>query len=60
MEQFWPARDRPATINRRAPSVESLYDEIQQLSPQSEAQRSLQNQALTMALDLGRTRDAAI
>ena len=57
MEQFWPAnRDRPATIDRRASSVESLYDKIQQLSPQSEAQRSLQNQALTMALDLGRTR----
>ena len=27
MEQFWPAdRDRPATIDRRASSVESLYD----------------------------------
>ena len=38
MEQFWPAdRDRPATIDRRASSVESLYDNIQQLSPQSEA-----------------------
>ncbi len=57
MEQFRPAdRDRPATIDRRASSVKSLYDNIQQLSPQSEAQRSLQNQALTMALDLGRTR----
>jgi hypothetical protein len=57
MEQFWPAnRNRPATIDRRASSIESLYDKIQQLSPQSEAQRSLQNRALTMALDLGRTR----
>ena len=29
MEQFWPAnRDRPATIDRRASSVESLYDKI--------------------------------
>ena len=42
MEQFWPAnRDRPATIDRRASSVEALYDNIQHLSPHSEAQRSL-------------------
>jgi hypothetical protein len=33
-----------------------LYSNIQQLSPHSEAQRFLQSQALTMALDLGRTR----
>ena len=57
IEQFWAAdRDRPATIDPRASSVEALYDNIQRLSPQSEAQRSLQNQALTIALDLGRTR----
>jgi len=43
-------------IDRRASSVETLFDNIQQLSPHSEAQRSLQSQALTMALDLGRTR----
>jgi hypothetical protein len=43
-------------INRRASSVEALIDDIQQLSPHSEAQRFLQSQALTMALDLGRTR----
>jgi hypothetical protein len=43
-------------INRRAPSVEALIDDIQQLLPHSEAQRFLQSQALTMALDLGRTR----
>jgi hypothetical protein len=43
-------------INRRASSVEALIDDIQQLSPHSEAQRFRQSQALTMALDLGRTR----
>ena len=57
LEQFWPADgDRPATVDRRATSVEALYDNIQQLSPHSEAQRSLQNQALTMTFELGRTR----
>ena len=57
IEQFWPANaGPPATIERRASSVEALFDNIQRLSPQSEAQRFLQGQALTMALDLGRTR----
>jgi hypothetical protein len=57
IEQFWPAAGgRPATLDRRASSVESVYDRIQQLSPQSEAQHSLQNQAATIAFDLGRTR----
>jgi hypothetical protein len=57
IEQFWPANgDRLATIDRRASSVEALFDNIQQLSPHSEAQQSLQNQALTMTLDLARAR----
>jgi hypothetical protein len=57
VDQFWPANgDRPATIDRQATSVEALYANIQRLSPQSEAQRSLQNQAITIALDLARTR----
>src|SRR5262245_17205609 len=57
IEQFWPASgDRPSTIDRRASSVEALFDNIQQLSPKSEVQRSLQSQALTMVLELGRTR----
>jgi len=57
LEQFWPAnRDRPATLGRKATSIEAVFSNIQQLSPHSEAQRFLQSQALTMALDLGRTR----
>jgi hypothetical protein len=57
IEQLWSGNgDGPATIDRRASSVEALVDNIQQLSPHSEAQRSLQNQALTLALDLARTR----
>jgi hypothetical protein len=57
LEQFWPLdRDRPATLDRRATSIEVVYSNIQQLAPHSDAQRFLQSQALTMALDLGRTR----
>jgi hypothetical protein len=57
LEQFWPANGpRQVAIDRRASSVESIYDSIQRLAPHSEAQRSLQAQALTIALDLARTR----
>ena len=57
IDQFWPTNgNRPAIIDRKTSSVEALFDDIQQLSPHSEAQRFLQSQALTMALDLGRTR----
>src|SRR5262249_44571113 len=37
-------------------AFEIIYDKIAELSPQSEAQRSLQGQALNMAISLGRTR----
>jgi hypothetical protein len=37
-------------------SQQSIYDGIEQLSPQSEAQRSLQGQALKTAVDLSQTR----
>src|SRR5439155_26687922 len=33
-----------------------LYAKVEQMSPQSEAERSLKNQGLTMALDLGQKR----
>ena len=57
LEQFWPENGgQPVNIDRRTSSVEALFDNIQRLSPQSDAQRFLQSQALTMVLDLGRTR----
>jgi hypothetical protein len=57
LEQFWPENgSQPANVDRRTSSVEALFDNVQRLSPQSDAQRFLQSQALTMVLDLGRTR----
>ena len=57
LAQFWPENGSPpVNIDRRTSSVEALFDNIQRLSPQSDAQRFLQSQALTMVLDLGRTR----
>jgi hypothetical protein len=57
IDQFWPAsRSIPVKTDRKPSSVEPVYDSIQQLSPQNEAQRSLQTAALAMAFDLARTR----
>src|SRR5262245_53646442 len=54
IEQFWPANGRrPATIDRRASSVEALFDTIQQLSPQSEAQRTMPEVRILPGLLLG-------
>jgi hypothetical protein len=39
-----------------AGGAEILYDKIQELSPTNEAQRLLQNQALSIAIDLAKTR----
>jgi hypothetical protein len=57
VEQFWPAEGaKPISINPGVSVVEALYDQIERLSPQSDAQRALRSQAETMALDVGRTR----
>ena len=41
---------------RERPWSKTFYDKIEELSPQSDVQRSLRNQAEMMALDVGRTR----
>jgi hypothetical protein len=57
IERFWPASgNRPASADPTGSPVAALYDKIEELSPQSEAQRSLQGQALNMDIALGRTR----
>ena len=57
LERFWPAEGaRPIAIDPKASPVEALYDKIEELSPQNEAQRALRSQAETTALDMGRTR----
>ena len=57
IERFWPAGGaKPITIDPAASPVEALYDKIEALTPQSDAQRSMQSQALTLAADMARTR----
>jgi hypothetical protein len=57
LERFWPDEGaRPIAIDPKASPVEALYDKIEELSPQNDAQRALRSQAETTALDMGRTR----
>jgi hypothetical protein len=57
VERFWPADGvRALTIDPTTSPVEAVYDNIETLSPQNDAQRSMQSQALTLAADVGRTR----
>jgi hypothetical protein len=57
VERFWPAEGaKPVQVDPAASPVEALYDKIEALSPQSDAQRSMQSQSLSLAADVGRTR----
>ena len=56
-EQMW-SRDGTQS-SRLAPTTarpESLYGQVQALAPRSDAQRALQSQALSIAVDIGKTR----
>ncbi len=56
LDRMWPEDgSRPAQLEPWAGS-EGLYDKIQKLSPQNEAQRSLQAQALEISTNLAQTR----
>jgi hypothetical protein len=57
IERFWPANGvQPAGFEPTVSPIESLYDKIEELSPQTESQRSLQAQALRVTTDMGHTR----
>jgi hypothetical protein len=57
LDQTWPKAGASASgLPPPAASAESLYGKIQGLSPKDDAQRSLQSQALSIALDLRKTR----
>jgi hypothetical protein len=57
VERFWPAEGaKPVVVDPGASPVEALFDKIDALTPQNDAQRALRSQAETMALDVGRTR----
>ena len=57
LNRMW-SKDRggPPPLEPTSAENEPLYDRIQALSPKTDAQRSLQSQALGMAVSLGQTR----
>src|SRR5262249_47153982 len=57
LERFWPAEGtKRITIDPGRSPTEVLYDKVEALKPQSDQQRSMQSQALTLAAEVGRTR----
>ena len=57
VDRFWPTQGvRRITIDPNASPVEALVEKIEELSPHDELQRLLRSQALTRALEVGRTR----
>lgn len=55
LDQMWSKDGTPQSAPSSA-GGEILYEKIQGLSPKNDAQRSLQSQALSMAVDIGKTR----
>ena len=56
IDQLWPERGAGSAPPTPSAGVEEFYDKIQALSPQNDAQRSLQAQAMTISIGLGQTR----
>ena len=57
LDQLWPKDPgQHPQMEPTAAGGEILYDKIQELSPKNDTQRSLQAQALNMAIDLGKMR----
>ena len=57
LDQIWPKED--ASASSAAPTAaggQILYEKIQGLAPKNDTQRSLQGQALSIAVDIGKTR----
>jgi hypothetical protein len=57
LDQLWPKNPgQHFQTEPMAAGGEILYDKIQELSPKTDTQRSLQNQALNMGIDIGKMR----
>lgn len=56
VERYWPMEGAPPkAVEPTASPIEALYDKIEALAPTSDPQRAIRSQALTVALDIGRT-----
>ena len=58
IDQFWPRnQSEPARLESEDARTETVYGKILSLTPHSDAQRSLQSEALTLTYDLAEARD---
>jgi hypothetical protein len=53
---FWRDGNEPSSAASPSAAKERLYDLILSLAPKTDAERSIQSQALSMAVDIGQTR----
>ncbi len=53
---FWPDASEKSAASTPSIAKENLYDAILALDPKSDAERTIQNQALGMTVDIGQTR----
>jgi len=57
LDQAWSGDSaRPSHVGPRASGADTLYDKIQALAPQNDAQRSIKAEALSVGVALGQTR----
>jgi hypothetical protein len=56
LDRLWPQDSSHAPQLEPTEGVELLYDKVQDLSPKSDAQRSLQARAVNMLIDIGQNR----
>ena len=56
VDQMWPKGGATEAAAPTAAGGEVFYEKIQELSPKNETQRSLQSQAISLAMDIGKMR----
>jgi hypothetical protein len=56
LDQIWPKEGAASSAAPTAAGGQILYEKIQGLTPKNDVQRSLQGQALSIAVDIGKTR----
>jgi hypothetical protein len=56
LEQLWPTDGSQPSQGKPTLAGEAMYEKIQELKPKDESQRTLQAQALKIAVDIGQTR----
>jgi hypothetical protein len=57
VERFWPENGaKRIAIESGTSPAEAMYDKVDELAPQSDTQRALRSQALSLAVNVGQTR----